>query len=93
MKTNQKYFPIFNKKIGLQSDRNFGYRWKNSEIIELVSKFGFKKVHINQYDYLTELRRSVLFNKIIKYFPSAKIKFEFLGKKIPYIRMFIFKKI
>lgn len=84
---------LFNKKIGLELDSNFGFRWKNSEIIELANKFGFKNVHIDEYDYLTELQRSVLVNKTIKRFPSSRKKFELIGKKIPYIRMFKFKKI
>ena len=84
---------IFNKKIGLESDGNFGFRWKNKEIIDLASRFGFKNIHIDEYDYLTELQRSVLVNKIIKLFPSSRKKFELIGKKIPYIRMFKFKKI
>ena len=30
----------FNKKIGLKIDHNFGYRWKNHEIIALANKIG-----------------------------------------------------
>jgi len=84
---------FFNINIGLQLDNNFGYRWKNNEIVEMANKFGFKNIHINEYDYLTELQRSVLVNKITKHFPSTKFFFELIGKKIPYIRMFKFKKI
>ena len=84
---------IFNKKIGLKCDFNFGYRWKNREVVELASKFGFKIIDLNKYDYLTELQRSILIRKIIEYFPFSKKVFAFLGKRIPYIRMFKFKKI
>ena len=83
---------IFNKKIGLQSDRNFGYRWKNREIIALANKIGFKFVNLCEDNDLAELQRSVLIRKIIEYFPPSKFFFRFLGKEIPYIRMLKFKK-
>jgi len=86
-------FKPFNKKIGFKFDYNFGYRWKNSEIIKLANKFGYNFVSFEEYDYLTELKRSVLIRKIIEYCPSTKKFFSFIGKKIPYIRMFKFKKI
>lgn len=84
---------LFGKQVGLKFDNSFGYRRKNQEIIEFASKFGFKLSNIDEYDFLTELRRSILINKIIKYFPSSKKIFLFLGKRMPYIRMFKFKKI
>ena len=85
-------FKPFNKKIGFKFDYNFGYRWKNSEIIKLANKFGYNFVSVDEYDYITELERSVLIRKIIEYFPITKKFFSFIGKKIPYIRMFRFKK-
>ena len=84
---------IFNKKIGIKFDYNFGYRFKNHEIINLAKKFGFKFVDLNEYDFFTELQRSILIRKIIEYFPPSKFFFKFFGKKIPYIRMLKFKKI
>ena len=84
---------FFNKKIGFKFDNNFGYRWKNEEIINIAGKFGFKFINLNKCDFLTELQRSILIRKIIKYFPYTKKFFSILGKKIPYIRMFKFKKI
>ena len=85
-------FKPFNKKIGFKFDYNFGYRWKNSEIIKLANKFGYNFISLDEYDYITELERSVLIRKIIQYFPSTKKIFSFIGKKIPYIRMFKFIK-
>ena len=84
---------IFNKKIGFKFDYNFGYRRKNQEIIKFAKKFGFKFINVEKYDYLTELKRSILIRNIVRYLPSSKKIFAFLGKKIPYIRMFKFKKI
>ena len=83
---------ILNKKIGLKFDNNFGYRIKNHEIVEFANKFGFELIELNECDYLSELQRSILIRKVIKYFPSSRKFFAFLGKKVPYIRMFKFKK-
>ena len=84
---------IFNKKIGFKFDNNFGYKRKNREIKKFAKKFGFEFIDIKEYDYLTELQRSILIRKIIEYFPFSKKVFASLGKMIPYIRMFKFKKI
>jgi len=84
---------LFNKKIGFKFDNNFGYKRKNQEIKEFAKKFGFEFIDINEYDYLTEIQRSILIRKIVEYFPWSKKLFAFLGKNIPYIRMFKFKKI
>ena len=84
---------IFNKKIGFKFYNNFGYRRKNCEIKKFAKKFGFEFIDIKEYDYLTELQRSILIRKIIEYFPLSKKIFASLGKMIPYIRMFKFKKI
>ena len=46
---------FFNKKIGFKFDNNFGYRWKNEEIINIAGKFGFKFINLNKCDFLTEL--------------------------------------
>ena len=81
------------KKIGFNIDYNFGYRWKNNEIINLARDFGLDFINVDEYDFLTELQRSILVSKIIRYFPISKIFFKFLGRKIPYIRMMKFKKI
>ena len=58
----------------------------------IAKKFGFKFVDLNEYDFFTELQRSILIRKIIEYFPPSKFFFRFFGKKIPYIRMLKFKK-
>ena len=84
---------IFNKKIGLKLDNNFGYRRINSEVIKLATQSGFKLLEVNEYDYLNELKRSFLIRNIIKYLPFSKLFFIFIGKKLPYIRMFKFKKV
>ena len=84
---------LFNKKIGFKFDNNFGYRRSNQEIINFAKKNRFKFIDINEHDYLTEIQRSILIRKITEYFPLSKKLFALLGKNIPYIRMFKFKKI
>jgi len=84
---------VFKKNTGVIFDNNFGYRRKNHEIIKMAEDNGFKLVKFEEYDYLTELQRSLLINKILKYFPFLKKIFILIGKSIPYIRFFKFKKI
>jgi len=84
---------IFKKKIGINFDNNFGFKRKNKEIIKLVEKFGFSIISIHEYDYLTEIKRSLLANKIINYLPFTTTFFKLVSSNIPYIRMFKFKKI
>jgi len=83
---------LLNKKIGLKVDNNFGYRRTNREVIKLANQFGFELIDLNEYDYLNELKRSILITKIIKFFPFSKKFFIFFGQKLPCIRMFKFKK-
>ena len=93
----ESYFFYFlskfiNKKVGFKFDHNFGYRRKNREIIEFLNKFGFELVEIKEYDYLTEPQRSILIRKTIEFIPISKKIFSLLGRNIPYIRFFKFKK-
>ena len=84
---------IFNRKIGFKFDNNFGYRRKNREIKKFAKKSGFEFVDMKEYDHLTELKRSLLVRRMIKYLPFSEKLFAFLGRLIPYIRVFKFKKI
>ncbi len=84
---------ILNKKFGFKFDKNWGYRRKNEEIIQFIERFGFELININEYDELTELKRSFFIRSIIKYIPYSTKIFKILGKNIPYIRIFKFKKI
>lgn len=83
---------ITNLKIGLEFDKSFTYIRKNYEIINFAENFGFKFIDYQEYDYLTEIKRSILFRKILEIFPISKKIFIFLGKKLPYIRLFKFRK-
>ena len=73
--------------------RHHGYKFTNSEIIELAKKKVFEIVHKNSQDYLTEISRSKIVNKLIKYIPISKYFFLLIGRFMPYLRFFKFKKI
>ncbi len=73
--------------------KHFGYRRSDSEIIHLAAEAGLILREKENYAFLTEFRRSAIFNRLI-YSSSfvEKIAYE-IGKSIPYIRMFYFEKI
>ena len=69
-----------------------GYRRTDDEIISLAENNGFKFIKVKNHSFFTEFERSYILSFIIKYIPLMKSFFKILGKKIPYTRMFIFKK-
>ena len=73
--------------------KHHGYRRTNDDIIQVAQKNGFKLVEIKNYAFMTEFSRSYILSFIIKNIPFMKSLFSFIGSKIPYVRMFLFKKI
>lgn len=73
--------------------KDFGYRRTDKEIIEVAAKYGLRLAAQKNYAFLTEFRRSLIFNKLIKDGTVIEKFFAILGRKIPYIRMYKFKKI
>ncbi len=78
------------KKYGL-SIQNFGYRHNNTEIIEIASRNGFKFIEQENFSFLIEFERSRILKKIIKINLVRRI-FTVIGRRVPYTRMFLFKK-
>jgi len=73
--------------------KHHGYRRTNDEIKKIAEKNGFSIVlEVENYAFLTEFRRSRTLSLIIK-IPFMEPFFRLLGIKIPYVRMFLFKKI
>tara|TARA_B110000014_G_C20109552_1_gene584218 strand:+ start:560 stop:1426 length:867 start_codon:yes stop_codon:yes gene_type:complete len=70
-----------------------GYRRTDKEIIALARNNGFKLITVKNYSFFTEFERSYILSFMIKKIPLMKHFFKILGKKIPYIRMFLFQKI
>jgi 2-polyprenyl-3-methyl-5-hydroxy-6-metoxy-1,4-benzoquinol methylase len=74
--------------------KHHGYRRTDNEIIESAWEAGLKLVDKEEYAFLTEFRRSILFNRLFsnKLSPPFERMLTRVGKKIPYIRMFYFEK-
>lgn len=73
--------------------KHHGYRRTDAEIIECAKQEGFALLDQQNYNFLTEFRRSGLLRRIIKMGSFMEKMFENFGKKIPYVRMFNFQKI
>lgn len=71
--------------------KHHGYRRRDDEIIKTAENSGFIFVEVENYAFLTEFRRSYILSYFMK-IPFAKSVFRLLGSKIPYTRMFLFKK-
>ncbi|MBI5714410.1 MAG: class I SAM-dependent methyltransferase [Chloroflexi bacterium] len=69
-----------------------GYRRSNNDIIHLAREGGFNLIAQQNYAFLTEFRRSLVVNRIIKYIPLAAPFFSALGRFVPYTRMYYFRK-
>lgn len=72
--------------------KHHGYRRSDIEIISIAEKCGFQLVEKENYDFLTEFRRSFILKRLINNSMLRKF-FLIIGKSIPYIRMFNFKRI
>ncbi len=81
-----------NQNIGCVSQL-FGYRYQDSEIIESASKAGLIFVGLENFDPLSELRRSLILDRIINSNLMEKGPLIRLFRRNPYIRMFQFQKV
>jgi len=79
------------KKFGI-TKKTHGYRRTNTEIIDIAKNNGFELIDLESYAFLTEFKRSRILLLIMKV-PFVKVVFRIIGKNVPYIRMFYFKKI
>jgi len=71
--------------------KHHGYRRNDSEIDQIAQSNGFELIDVENYAFLTEFSRS----RILRYLmviPFSKSLFSLIGKKIPYIRMFKYRK-
>lgn len=73
--------------------KDFGYRRTDKDIIKAARQYGLELTDQEDYAYLTEFRRSYLLDKGIKHNSTCRRVFSVIGKNIPYIRMFNFKKV
>ena len=73
--------------------KHHGYRRTDKEIIECAKQYGFELIDKQNYAFLTEFRRSYFFNRMIKSGSTVEKIFNSIGKNIPYIRMFCFRRV
>lgn len=81
------------RKLPAFVTKHHGYRRTDSEIIDSAEKFALKLAYKENYAFLTEFRRSYFLNRFVKPNSSIEKIFSIIGRSIPYIRMFNFKKI
>lgn len=77
---------VIKGKKSFVTKKHQGYRTTNGEIITIAGKAGFQLRDMECGDYMTELRRSIFFQKL----PDSIV--GLLGRTAPYVRMFNFKK-
>jgi len=78
---------VIKKKDCVVTKKHQGYRATNKEIISIANRAGFSLCDIKTDDYFTEFgMRSILFSRL----PKGLV--GLLGRSVPYVRMFCFKK-
>ena len=82
---------LFQKKQYGLSIQDFGYRHKDTEIIEIASRNGFEFIEQENFSFLIEFERSRILKKLIEINLIRRI-FSVIGRCVPYTRMFLFKK-
>jgi hypothetical protein len=70
----------------------FGYRRKDNDIISVAEKAGFQLIEKVDYGFISEFRRSKIFRRLVNPNSSIEKIFMRIGKKVPYTRMFYFRK-
>lgn len=73
--------------------KHHGWRRNDREIVDIARRCGLELVAKENYAFLTEFRRSIVFNKFIKSGSWAERAFGSLGRNMPYVRMFKFQKV
>lgn len=72
--------------------KHFGFRRTDDDILKGAQGSGFEIVNKKNYDILSELRRSFIFNRLIRIGSPVEKIFKPLSRRAPYIRMFCFQK-
>ncbi len=72
--------------------KHHGYRFTDNEFTKLAKENGFDLLQMNEGDYQQELYRSKLLSFLKRKFLISRHIFEILGRPIPFVRIFKFKK-
>lgn len=86
MGSRQLLHYVTGRKRNTLLKRHHGYRTKNKEVISIAEGAGFVLQSLTTADYLTEPKRSIIFNKL------GEKTLGRMGKFVPYVRMFVFAK-
>ena len=86
------FLNLFGKK-NMVIKRHHGYKFTNLELIKIAESNGFRLVLSSNKDYLSDVLRSKIFNKIYSKFRNSKFFFLLFGLPMPYLRIFKFVKI
>jgi len=81
-----------NKMCGF-TVKHMGYRRTDREIVNAALQFGFRLCGKENHAFLTEFKRSYFLRKFIECNSFIERAVSFFGRRIPYIRMFVFKKV
>ncbi|MBF0516408.1 MAG: class I SAM-dependent methyltransferase [Nitrospirae bacterium] len=73
--------------------QHHGYRRTDDEIVQHARQAGLKLLDRQDYAFLTDFKRSFFLNKLIAASKVSETALNYLGKHIPYIRMFCFEKV
>ncbi len=74
--------------------RNYGFRWKSREIIQMAARHGLKLAAREEHDPLTELSRSPLLGRALARPEGllARLLVKLIGNRLKYLRLFVFEK-
>lgn len=73
--------------------KHAGYRRSDYELIEIARRHGLELAAQENYAFLTEFLRSWFFTLMIRHSRLSKKILCAIGKNVPYIRMFNFRKV
>lgn len=74
-------------------EKHHGFRRSDQEIVTAAKAAGFVLLDTKHDDFLSEFRRSPILGALLKRSNLAKKVISVIGRRAPYIRLFMFKRI
>jgi hypothetical protein len=71
--------------------KHHGYRRSDNDFIQIAERNGFSFILREDYSFLNDFKRSILLSKLADV-PILRDVLNCLGKRMPYSRLFLFKK-
>jgi len=72
--------------------KHHGYRYSDKELVADAAKVGLRVRAVEHMDFETELNRSYVYRHVVKRIPFARKLMLYVGRAIPYVRMFAFQR-